>query len=347
MITTFPNDYIHSVCEGTVFKILDLLRQTRSNFRLTGNSLEHLNSDIHVYFYLEAVTCDFQRRPRSLLHLSKWKATELRFFCLYFEPVIIAKYNKKLGRILQWLGVILRILCHKDWSKDYNEYCLKLVEKFLSICRTIIGDYFLTMTVHSLVHLVEDCRTRGTADNFSCFQFESFLRFVLNSVHSSNKPLEQVCNQVLRHGQQLTQSQRQTEKNDNDFILKRQITEDSLCGRHPEIQRYEFESYFQCITLKDTEIKVRGPNRYILSNSGLVMKVKFVALKDGDVWFLGKYLKDKSPIFDDPMTSTTLDIVSGSNFSFSFKCFQLKDMKCKLLRYKNNFYPLIDTHVQK
>lgn len=345
LVFDFPNDYMHSVCEGIVPKILELLREAGGQFRLSAYCLSQMNSDI--FDSRKCVTNDFQRRPRSLNHLSKWKATEHRLFCLYFGHSIVTKYNSTVGLLLRRLGVILRILCHPKLSKTMNGYCLRLTNFFLESCRVHFGESFITLTVHSLIHLVEDCRLRGSADTFSSFQFENFLQYVVGCVHSPYRPLEQMRSQVSRRGQRLGHKLKNVETNPNsDFNLKYPIDIGSVSGTLIGHTFHDFECLFRSVAFHSSQIMGYGANRYVLCNDKVVLKVKYIGVKYGTIYYIGRYLRSPASAFTDPLNSAILDIYQGSHFSFSYKCVPINEVQCKLLRHNDCFYPLLHTYTK-
>ncbi|KAM0735783.1 hypothetical protein ACS0PU_009744 [Formica fusca] len=91
MISLFPIDYMHNVCLGVVRKMLCLWvgisRSANIKVKL-HNRFKNLMSD-HLISLRPFVTVEFNRKPRSLLELQRWKATEFRTFLIYFGPLIL------------------------------------------------------------------------------------------------------------------------------------------------------------------------------------------------------------------------------------------------------------------
>lgn len=74
MVKDVPLDYMHLVCLGVVHKLLVLWFRGPKEIRLGNkvrNELSERNLKIAKY-----VPSDFNRRPRSLSELDRWKATE-------------------------------------------------------------------------------------------------------------------------------------------------------------------------------------------------------------------------------------------------------------------------------
>jgi hypothetical protein len=346
MVASFPNDYMHSVCEGTVLKLLELCRVSGGNFRLSKAVVKEVNAAIKQS--RSCVPDDFQRRPRTIKHLGKWKATELRFFALYVGPYILQKFSPTVGKLLLWLSVVMRFICHQEWSTRLNGYAKKLADAFLKKCRKYLGRKFLSLTVHSLVHLVEDCSIRGAADNFSCFSFESYLKFVRDSVHSAFRPLEQLKNQVSRHGQHLGQLRNYESSSDasQDHVeLLEPVSASDVVKSSCDFKWKSFQFFYRAVQLQTTKIRNYGPNRYVLTKGGHVLKVRYIGVKDNDVWLIGQTLRNGTAAFSSPLDSTRIDIFRGRQFGWKVTSVNVhRQLKCKMMRFNNIFIPLLHTY---
>lgn len=85
MVTQFPIDYMHSICLGVMRKLLFCWRDGSRLYRITKNNLLKLNE--HISLTGKFWPAEFNRKPRGLNELERWKATELRQFLLYVGPV--------------------------------------------------------------------------------------------------------------------------------------------------------------------------------------------------------------------------------------------------------------------
>lgn len=62
---------------------------------------------------------DFARKPRSLLEISMWKATELKQFLLYTGPVVLVNnISNKMYKHFMLLSVSVRIPLSLDLSTE-------------------------------------------------------------------------------------------------------------------------------------------------------------------------------------------------------------------------------------
>ena len=87
MVNSFPLDYMHLVCLGVVRKLIVMWKRGSKKFRLPTEKILQLS--IHLESIQSCVPSEFARKPRSILELDRWKATEFRQFLLYTGPVIL------------------------------------------------------------------------------------------------------------------------------------------------------------------------------------------------------------------------------------------------------------------
>ena len=120
--------------------------------------------------------CEFNRKPRSVEEIDRWKATEFRQFLLYTGPVCLQgllpseMYD---NFILLSLGVY--ILVNRNLCVKFNDYADKILQKFVEHFGALYGQEYLSYNVHVTVHLADEVKQHGTLDNISAFIFENFL----------------------------------------------------------------------------------------------------------------------------------------------------------------------------
>lgn len=105
------------VCLGVMEKIICLLTRGSISVRLHKDKIESLSSKL-----LNVKNCipfEVARKPRSLLELERWKASELIQFLLYTRPVVlkdILPFDHY--RHFMSFSIAIRILC-LDNKKSY------------------------------------------------------------------------------------------------------------------------------------------------------------------------------------------------------------------------------------
>ncbi|KAJ8909796.1 hypothetical protein NQ315_015316 [Exocentrus adspersus] len=163
MVTKFPIDYMHNCCLGVMRKLFNTWIGGPLRVRLTGRQVsmisEHLES-LKLYIPVE-----FNRKPRPLSELPRWKATELRTIAIMVSSKHLSTFGTN---------------CPK-----------KLLSVFVKHCVDIYGTSFLIYNVHMLLHLSRDVDIYGSLDNFSAFSFENYLGFLKGLVKSTINPLQE------------------------------------------------------------------------------------------------------------------------------------------------------------
>lgn len=87
VITSFSLNYMHLVILGVMKKLLLLWIKGPLNVRLPSSKINQL-SNLSISFKSE-FPCGSSRKPRALIEIAHWKATEFRSFLLYIGPIIL------------------------------------------------------------------------------------------------------------------------------------------------------------------------------------------------------------------------------------------------------------------
>ena len=141
--------------------------------------------------------CEFQRAPRSFVHLSYWRAHEFRQFLLYTWYTVLHDILPESNRLLfRLLHVFARILADpsKVNERATIDYTVTLVELFNSSSCETFGDQWAIYNVHGLLHVPEDVFKFGCLDHDSCFKFEACMFILKHLVRSGRHPLKQAVN---------------------------------------------------------------------------------------------------------------------------------------------------------
>lgn len=326
MIHFFPMDYMHLLCKGVTIRLLENLRSGPLPFRLSSNVLEQIDKELLAIRKL--IPSDFGRKPGMIKHLSLWKATQSRFFFMYLAPFILPKYcNGEFVKITSLLTVIMRILCDPTLCQTHNSYCKELVRIFLNSCTRLLGNQFLTMNPHCLLHLVDDCLLYGSVDNFSCFKFENFMRLLKKLIKSPFSPMQQLVNRISEQGQNIGQLQK---------FLKTQ--KDNKKKNHAQNDCTHITKFYH----NHTWISSTAPNNFILTKDRNILRIYDITQSsDGRTLLFGHVLEHKSHAFSYPTLSSHLNIFEGQCFSRSTVCVSDRDLFCKMFNLGNVFIPIL------
>ena len=195
IVEDIPLDYIHVVLLGVVKRLLRMWLCGKTTALLPNRDVLVLNKRLEQISSTQP--SEFQRKVRSLSEVGNYKATEFRTFVKYTGPFILKnvlpqeKYNNFL-----LLHVSICILCDPVLCINYNDLSKELLKAFVSTFGRIYGESNIVYNVHSLIHLPNDVKKYGNLDEFSAFQFESFMYRIKMLLRKNNQPLAQVCNRL-------------------------------------------------------------------------------------------------------------------------------------------------------
>lgn len=195
MIKSFPLDYMHLVCLGVSNIFLHFLcfgtPQTKiPHVKITAISecLINLAKDIPL---------EFNRKPRSLTDIKRWKATGFRQLLFYTGPIIFKKYsNGDFYLNFLCLHVALSILSNQRYNSLLS-YASELLKYFVKTFQRLYGIIITSHNVHNSLHLPNDVELHGPLDYFNTFEFENFLQSILKTLRKTDKPLQQILMKIV------------------------------------------------------------------------------------------------------------------------------------------------------
>ncbi|KAF4529939.1 hypothetical protein B566_EDAN016850 [Ephemera danica] len=199
MIRGNPKEPFHLKYVGTMKKILALMFGRKAPRRLPAAFRDATSAEMKKIATF--IPSEFQRRPRDLLLLDKFKGTELRLILLYIGPVVLRKilngseYNLDLYNNFLTFHVASVILSKPAGEADIN-YAEQLLRHFVRGFKNIHGEQFISQNIHCLIHVADDVRFFGPLENYSAFVFENENRLIRNVLKNSGEPLKQL---VKRH----------------------------------------------------------------------------------------------------------------------------------------------------
>jgi len=98
-------------------------------------------------------------------------------------------------------------------SNELIIYADNLLRHFIKNCINIYGSGFVTLNVHSLIHLTDCVRRFGKLDHFSSFKFENSMPCLTRKVRKSSLTIQQVVRRTIE------------ERNQCKLIINRHKTE--------------------------------------------------------------------------------------------------------------------------
>ncbi|XP_077540823.1 uncharacterized protein LOC144153059 [Haemaphysalis longicornis] len=195
LVKDVPLDYMHLVCLGVVHKLIVLWFHGPKKVRL-GRKVRLALSKRNVAL-AQFVPFEFNRKPRSLAELDRWKATEFRFFLLYGGPVLLSSLlPDHMFQHFLMLHVAITLLSMPSVTPSEVQYAGQLLDIFVLRFAAIYGQHHVSHNVHGLSHLAADVEHLGPLDSWSAFPFENYMSTLKKMVRKPEFPLEQLCNRL-------------------------------------------------------------------------------------------------------------------------------------------------------
>lgn len=196
MIKMFLLDFMHLTCLGIMKKML-------CNFWLDAKSARKLNTTKKLLLSDQLLDlqnktpCEFQRTTRDISDISKWKATEFRFFLLYAGPVVLKScLQDDLYEHFLLFSVACRILS-SNLAVKCSTHARRYLLRFVEIAQKLYGSKSIILNMHSLIHLTDDVEFLGDAiSRFTAFPFENALGKIKKKLRTGKSPLAQVCRRL-------------------------------------------------------------------------------------------------------------------------------------------------------
>uniref|UniRef100_A0A2S2NH74 DUF4806 domain-containing protein n=1 Tax=Schizaphis graminum TaxID=13262 RepID=A0A2S2NH74_SCHGA len=231
VVQLFSMDYMHMVCLGVMRKLINIwMGNTKGpiNVRIPSWKINQISNALHA-IKKNHITKDFSRKPRALIEINRWKATELRQFLLY-TGIIVLKDVLSDGCYQNFLilCISMRILLSAH-HQQYVNYAQKLLDYFVKTFEQLYGSHLISFNVHGLLHLTEDYKKYGPLDNCSTFPFENYMKYLKRMLRKHDKPLQQVikryeeqCNSIKNNNEKNKDILNLTEKKPNCYALTKQ-----------------------------------------------------------------------------------------------------------------------------
>ncbi|XP_046472738.1 uncharacterized protein [Neodiprion pinetum] len=300
LVLLFILDFLHLACHGVMKKLLkDFWLLGNLHLRLGRRSRIELSRRMEYLKIL--VTSEFQRKPRSVAFIAKWKATEFRFFLLYCGVVVLKGIlNNRLYKHFLLFHAACRILCCEDLALRYNRFAKKYLRSFFLVMRQYYGPDSQIMNLHNLIHMADDAKNmKCSLTKITTFPFENALGHIKKLVHSPNRPLAQICRRlnekfsIKNHKATLPQYVE---------ILKENSDIPNCRMNHKAISKLKFKGKYI--------LSVKAPDNVVLLKNGTILEINLMSYPDDnleDVTIIGKKWKIKESLYMYPCDSRVLE----------------------------------------
>jgi len=197
LIRTFVIDVMHAVDLGAMKKLMELLTGTYT-FSLSPTMKKLISERLEQL--AKYSPREFQRKPRPLSLLARFKAKEMNAIVKYLGPVIFkdALSSNQYNHFIN-LHVAYRIL--NDYkcvnNDDSINYADTLLRNFVEDFKLIYDEKFLTYTFHILIHLAEEVEHfRLPLIKLFAYRFENRLGYLCRLVRSGHLPIMQLARRI-------------------------------------------------------------------------------------------------------------------------------------------------------
>ncbi|KAK4877644.1 hypothetical protein RN001_010150 [Aquatica leii] len=322
MIHSFPLDYMHLICLGVVKKLLLLWCCGKPSTKLSFQKITAISALLTKLS--PNVPREFNRKPRSLTEIKRWKATEFRQFLLYTNFIV--------------LHAAVTILSQPRFLIQV-EYASELLEYFVKTFRTLYGYENVSHNVHNLLHLTQDVKNNGVLDNFSTFPFENFLQSILRSLRKCDKPLEQI---IKRHSEMLNENYNIKEKKTYP-IFKNEYYATSL------LMNLKNTKHFKTAIFKNFTLHIEAPDNCCCLTNGDVIIIKEIVFYQNKYNFVViKYL-NLIPLYESPCKSSDFGIMKANDNDLDTpQIYDIETVDYKCVQFKLNgesiIFPLMHTN---
>jgi len=185
LVNSMAIDYMHGVLLGVQKLLLTLWFSTQFSARHFSICSKVSIIDYRLSQILP--TSEIKRLPRSIAeHLKYWKASELRSFLLYYGlPTLYGLLPDDYFAHYTLFVHAIYILLQDSISEADLQEADRLLDGFCKSFSTLYEERFYTLTVHQLLHLVDNVKDLGPLYTHSCFSFEDKNGFILKLIHGT------------------------------------------------------------------------------------------------------------------------------------------------------------------
>lgn len=294
-----------------------------------------INNRAKYQLSLEILRCspwvpiEFNRRPRPLYEISKYKATELRRILLY-DGVRIFKNilppNTYKNYLLLHSGIYILSNPTLVQSPIMLNVAQEILKEFVMHSSKLFGKCFVVYNVHCLIHLVDECRNHGTLESFSAFKYENFMGIIKRHLRSTYKPLHQLIRRDAETKGQLVPKKDTNES--NKILLKNQYNGD-----------YNIEGeQFQTVILYNIILTNKNEaNSCFKTKCGdVVILDNITRTPQNQIFLIGYKFTKLENYYNFPIASSELGIIKVSCLQSHRTVYKIKQFLYKCVLFPDN-----------
>ncbi|CAH1106470.1 unnamed protein product [Psylliodes chrysocephalus] len=245
---------------------------------------------------------EFNRKPRTLAELARWKATEFRTFLVYVGPVVLENIvNLAVYEHFLLLYCAITIFLS---SRHISVVGINIPSKFLDVFIThsvkIYGAEFFVHNVHALCHLEEEVKAYGPLDEISSFPFENYLGHLKRLVRSPVNPAAQIYRRI-KEKSNITEAvsllQQNVPQHFGQHTIGPVMSELNIC------KKVVFGNFTFC-----TKNHSSADSYFISTDHKVVQVENIITNSENCTILIGKEFMDYSDYYNYPFESSCLDI---------------------------------------
>lgn len=265
------------------------------------------------------IPVEIHRAVRNLTSLRKWKGVEFRTMLLYVGMVVFRGIlcNEEYEHFLLLCCAVR--LCNSKIDSNYHPIVKNMFEKYIKSYAKLYGQHTIGSNIHLLAHVTEDLSDVNNIMQISTYKYENCLRLIGLQYKSGRLPLQQMSRRILEN-QQLP--------NNNFKMISKQAWPKLFysCEDKSEFSKIEIISG---VILSSR----RSADSWFLTKDNEVVKMCHAKKGDfKDVKVVGKVIKNLSPFFSNPITSSKLQIfISDGDLHDDLRFFNLHSILTKMV----------------
>lgn len=189
------------------------------------------------------------------------------------------------------LSAAIKVLSNEHLLKNHIELARQMIYDFVCQFEEIYGLEHCVFNLHILTHLPDDCERFGVLDNFSSFEFESFLFSVKLMKRAHKNPITEIFNRV--------QEKINSKFYDSDLT-------------NPQIFRWSYSHFQNGIINMDNS----SNNCWFLSKEFEVLRILYFYSSNDMIYCHSYKVKNFKPFFTPPLhpfNSKYIDLYKSDN----------------------------------
>lgn len=327
IIDNVPFDYMHNLLLGGTKRLLCSKRYGlifgKPPYKLRAKNVNDINT--LLFKIRKYIPCEFSRKTRSIVECKRYKATEFRLFLLYTGPIVLRQVlSPKVYNNFITLSLASTILISNYYSKyeHYISYADELMKHFITNSIQIYGPDFISLNIHSFLHLGDCVRLFGSLDNFSAFPFENFMQQLKKMVRKPSQPLQQVIRRIVEENHTLKPI-KNTNNNLPELLMEHSDGPLISTCHPPQYKKFKTTEY--CLNIN------KIADRFVELQNKTIIEIKNFVFHDKSAVIVGYRYSLQNDFYNKPCKSSIFDIQYIKKTNNLLEMWPLDDISRKVM----------------